>query len=200
VVYAASQSSVQLLTEKNLLISLPAVYLLLARSIIRAFSGRAAAIFQGTVAFGLAAACLAYLLFSMDYYTNPTKEQVREAASYVVDHEGSDTLVVRCDVDDRLDYYLETKKTGERNDVEACKAKDFSKIEDRVKEGDYHEVFHFISHTDPDPQMVSMLQRNFQPIHYERFRGAAVVVYKVRKVAPAGLPQPEPPSSLPKRK
>ena len=91
-------------------------------------------------------------------------------------------------------------KTGERNDVEACKAKDFSKIEDRVKEGDYHEVFHFISHTDPDPQMVSMLQRNFQPIHYERFRGAAVVVYKVRKVAPAGLPQPEPPSSLPKRK
>ncbi|HEX6711683.1 MAG TPA: glycosyltransferase family 39 protein, partial [Rubrobacter sp.] len=198
VAYAVSQSSVQLLTEKNLLISLPAVYLLLARSITRAFRGRAAAIFQGTVAVGLAAACLAYLLFSMDYYTTPTKEQVREAASYVVNHEGQDTLVVRCDVNDRLDYYLEV--SDKRNDVEACKAEDFPKIEDRVKEGDYHEVFHLISHTDPDPQMISLLQRDFQPVHYERFRGAAVVVYEVRKTAPGGLPQPEPPASIPKHK
>jgi len=200
VAYAASHSSVQLLTEKNLLISLPAVYLLLARSITRAFSGRAAAIFQGTVAVGLAAACLAYLLFSMDYYTNPTKEQVREAASYVVHHEGPDTLVIRCDVNDRLDYYLQTKKAGGRNDAEACGAKDFPKIEHRVKERDYHEVFHFISHTDPDPQLISLLQRDLQPVDYERFRGAAVVVYEVRKPAPSGLPQPEPPASLPKHK
>ena len=206
VAYAASQSSVQLLTGKNLLISLPAVYLLLARSITRAFSGRAAAIFQGAVAVGLAAACLAYLLLSMDYYTTPTKEQVREAASYVVNHEGPDTLVVRCDVDDRLDYYLRTERTGKWADVEACEAKDFSKIEDKVQEGDYREVFHLISHTDPDPQMVSMLQRNFQPVHYERFSGAAVVVYEVRKHAPAGLPDsrqtpanpPKPPANLPK--
>jgi hypothetical protein len=121
-----------------------------------------------------------------------------------VNHEGPDTLVVRCDVDDRLDYYLE--ETGKRKDVEACKAKDFPNIEDRVKEGDYHEVFHLISHTDPDPQMVSLLQRNFQPVHYERFRGAAVVVYEVRKHAPAGLPDsrqtpanpPKPPANLPK--
>jgi mannosyltransferase len=205
VAYVVSQTYVQWLTEENLLISLPAVYLLLARSITRAFSGRAAAIFQGTVAVGLAAACLAYLLFSMDYYTNPTKEQLREAAAYVVGHEGPDTLVVRCDVDDRLDYYLQTVKTGERDDVEACEAGDFQKIEDRVKEGDYDEVFHFISHTDPDPQMISLLQRDFQPVDYERFHGAAVIVYKARKPAPAGLPDPQqtpanppkPPSTLP---
>jgi mannosyltransferase len=206
VAYAVSQSSVQLLTEKNLLISLPAVYLLLARSITRTFWGRAAAIFQGTAAFGLAAACLAYLLFSMDYYTSPTKEQIREAASYVLNHEGPDTLVIRCDVDDRLDYYLQSEETGKVKDVEACKAEVFPKIEDRVKNGDYHEVFHLISHTDPDPQMVSLLQRNFQPVHYERFSGAAVVVYEVRKPAPAGLPDslqtpanpPKPPPNLPK--
>ena len=203
VAYAVSQSSVQLLTEKNLLISLPAVYLLLARSITRTFWGRAAAIFQGTAAFGLAAACLAYLLFSMDYYTSPTKEQIREAASYVVNHEGPDTLVIRCDVDDRLDYYLQSEETGKVKDVEACKAEVFPKIEDRVKNGDYHEVFHLISHTDPDPQMVSLLQRNFQPVHYERFSGAAVVVYEVRKPAPAGLPDSletpaKPPPNLPK--
>ena len=195
VAYVASHS---MLTDENLPVSLPAVFLLLARSVTRTFSGRAAAVFQGTVAVGLAAASLAYLLFSMDYYTTPTNEQLREAALYVTGHEGKDTLVVRCDTGDRLDYYLKTKETGERNDVEACEAKDFPKIESRVKEGDYREVYHFISDTDPDPQMVSMFQRNFRPIDYERFDGASVVVYKVGPSVSASPPQPKPPANLPK--
>ncbi|HWI45380.1 MAG TPA: glycosyltransferase family 39 protein [Rubrobacter sp.] len=193
VAFVASHS---MLTNENLLVSLPAVYLLLARSVTRTFSGRAAAVFQGTVAVGLAAVGLAYLLFSMDYYTTPTKEQFREAALYVVGHEDKNTLVVRCDTHDRLDYYLKTRETGRRNDAEACQSSDFPKIENRVKEGDYKEVFHFISHEDPDQQMVSKFQRSFQPVRYERFDGAAVVVYKVGPSAPEGLPQPEPPSNL----
>ncbi len=47
--------------------------------------------------------------------------------------------------------------------------------------------------------MISMFQKSFQPFHYERFDGAAVVVYKVRPSVPERLPQPEPPCSLPKR-
>jgi len=97
------------------------------------------------------------------------------------------------DTQDRLDYYLKTREMGQRNDAEACRSSDFQKIEDRVKEGDYKEVFHFISHEDPDQQMVSKFQRSFQPVHYERFDGAAVVVYKVRQSVTEGLPQPEPP-------
>jgi len=198
VAYVVSQSFSQVLTDRNLLISLPAVYLLVARSVTRAFSGRASGVFQGTVAVGLAAACLAYLLFSMDYYTTPIKEQVREAASYVVGHEDKATLIIRCDADYRLDYYLRTEKTGGTNDVQACTAKDFPKVEKKVKEKDYREVFHFISLTEPDRQMISMLQRNFQPVDYERFDGASVVVYKVRKTVPENLPHPKLPSSLPK--
>ena len=199
VAYVVSQSFGGVLTPRNLLISLPAVYLLVARSVTRAFSGKAAAVFQGTVAVGLAAACLAYLLYFADYYTTPTKEQIREAASYAVGHQNEATLIVRCDADDRLDYYLGSDETGGTNDVQACTASDFPKIEKRVKEGDYSEVFHFISLTEADQQMVSMLQRTFQPVHYERFDGASIVVYKVRKTAP-DFPHPKPPTSLPKNR
>ncbi len=199
VAYAVSQSSAGILTNENLLVSLPAVYLLVARSVTRAFSGRAAGFFQGTVAVGLAAACLAYLLFSMDYYTTPTKEQVREAAAYVAAHEDPGTLVVRCDAGDRLDYYLKTGESGGRNSVEACTAKDVPKVESEAKAGDYREVFHFISRPEPDQQMISMLQRNLQPVHYERFYGAAVVVYKVKQHPSSGPPQPKPTASLPKQ-
>jgi hypothetical protein len=86
---------------------------------------------------------------------------------------------VRCDTGDRLDYYLKTRETGERDDVQACQAGDFQKVESRVKEGDYKEVFHLISHTDPDQRIISRFQGSFQPVRYERFDGAAVVVYKV---------------------
>jgi mannosyltransferase len=197
--YGVSQTSAGMLTNENLLVSLPAVYLLLARAVTRAFSGRAAGIFQGTVAAGLAAASLAYLIFSMDYYTTPTKEQVREAAAYVVAHEDKGTLVVRCDADDRLDYYLNAGNTGGKNSVQACAAEDVPDVEGMVKEENYNEVLHLISHPEPDQGMISMLQRNFQPVHYERFDGAAVVVYKVGQHPSAGPPQPEPPSSLPKQ-
>jgi hypothetical protein len=196
VAFVASQS---MLTNENLLVSLPAVYLLLARSVTRTFSGRAAAVFQGTVAVGLAAVGLAYLLFSMDYYTTPTKEQFREAALYVVGHEDKNTLVVRCDTGDRLDYYLKATETGRRNEAEACQSSDFPKIVSKVKEAGYKEVFHFISREDPDQQMVSKFQRSFRPVRYERFDGAAVVVYKVRPSVPEGLPQTEPPGNLPKQ-
>jgi len=89
-----------------------------------------------------------------------------------------------------------TSETGQRNDAEACQSSDFPKIENRVKEGDYKEMFHFISREYPDQQIVSEFQRSFQPVRYERF-DAAVVVYKVRPSVPEGLPPPEPPDVLP---
>jgi len=127
--YAVSQTSAGILADENILVSLPAAYLLVARADTRAFSGRAAGVFQATVAAGLAAVSLAYLLFSMDYYTAPTKEQVREAAAYVAAHRDDGTLIVRCDANDRLDYYL-----AAGDSVQACTAKDVTKVQSRVKE------------------------------------------------------------------
>jgi uncharacterized membrane protein len=190
--YMYSQTSSGILTNENLLVSLPAVYLLVARAVTRAFSGRAAWVFQGAVAAGLGAASLAYLLFSMDYYTTPTKAQVREAVAYVASHKDGDALVVRCDADLRLDYYL-----GAGDRVQACAAEDIKRVERKVKEDDYSEVLHLISRPEPDQQLVSMLQRNFRPVHYERFNGAAVVTYEVGPHPSSGPPQPEPPSELP---
>ena len=197
--YAASQTSAAVLTDENLLVSLPAVYLLVARAVTRAFSGRAAGVFQGIIAGGLAIAGLAYLILSMDYYTTPAKEQVREAAAYVVAHSDKDTLVVRCDANARLDYYLNAGESGGGTSVQACKAKDAPKVQSRVKKEDYTQALHLISHPEPDQKMISMLQRDFQPVHYERFVGAAVVTYKVGQHPSAGPPQPKPPSSLPKQ-
>jgi hypothetical protein len=44
-----------------------------------------------------------------------------------------------------------------------------------------------------EPSLRSVMESKTLPVRYERFDGAAVVVYKVRPSAPAGFPQPEPP-------
>ena len=196
--YAVSKTSLGMLTFEDLVISLPAVYLLVARAVTRAFSGRAAGVFQGTVAAGLAAVSLAYLILSMDYYTTPTKAQFREAASYVLAHEDKGTLVVRCDA--RLDYYLDGGKSGQGDSMQACEAQDVPNVVSKIKDEDYNRVVHLISHPEPDQRMISTLQRTFQPVDYERFDGAAVVTYKVGQHPSAGPPQPKPPSGLPKER
>jgi hypothetical protein len=116
----------------------------------------------------------------------------REAVWYVAAQDDEGPLVVRCDDEARLDYYLE-----DGNSVRACAAKDVSKVESKVRKGDYTRAVHLVSRPEPDQQMISLLQRNFQPVHYERFDGAAVVTYKVGQHFSAGPTQPEPPSALP---
>ena len=83
--------------------------------------------------------------------------------------------------------------------MQACEANDVQKIEARVQDEDYTKVLHLISRPEPDQQMISMLQRSFQPVHYERFDGAAVVTYKVGQHPSSGPPQPKPPSGLPRQ-
>ena len=182
-VYVLSQSSVHLLTSKNLLISLPAAYLLLARSITRTFSGRTpvtGAIFQSVVSVGIAAIFLAHLLYGMQYYTAPHKEQIRAAVSYIANNERPGTLVVYCDVDPRLDYYFQKKGLGDTPRVSACNAGEFLRLMDRVREEDSRYVVYLISHKQPDPKLVSALQENFDVVGDRTFSGTEVFTLKVR--------------------
>ena len=178
--YALSQGFVGLLTHKNLLVSLPAAYLLISRGITGVLPNRmAGTILQWALALGLAAACLFNLFSTLDYYSSPNKEQIRAAAVYIKDRETPDTLLVRCDIEDRLDYYLNDGNPGGRRDVDACTQADFPELADRVREGGYREVFYFMSHKQPTPQLVSKLRTEFEFVQYRRFYGTWVAVYRV---------------------
>lgn len=84
-----------ILTARNLIVALPAAYLLVARSITRIFYRPSV---QAMTAVTIAAMFLGNTLFSMDYYTEPRKQQVREAVQFVIDHQKPRTLVVHCGV------------------------------------------------------------------------------------------------------
>ena len=73
----------------------------------------------------------------MDYYTTPTKEQVREAAAYVAAHEDRAPSSSAATPTTRLDYYL---NAGERREqrLQACKAKDIPKSREQSQRGRLH--------------------------------------------------------------
>ncbi|CAA9450716.1 MAG: hypothetical protein AVDCRST_MAG02-867 [uncultured Rubrobacteraceae bacterium] len=193
--YALSQSSVQLLTHKNLLVSLPAAYLLVARGITSAPPGRTfGPVLQWSLALGFAAACLFNLFVTLGYYSEPNKEQLRAAAAFINENETPRTLLVRCDIDARLDYYLNDRVPDVRRDVDACTAKDFPALMDRVEEDGYREVFYFMSHKQPTPELVSRLKTEFDLVGYKPFYRSWVAEFRVEggaENAPRGRPGDE---------
>ncbi|QIN84760.1 hypothetical protein GBA63_20515 [Rubrobacter tropicus] len=178
--YALSQSSVQLLTHKNLLVSMPAAYLLVARGTTAVLPGKTAGTaLQWSLVLVFAAASLFNLFVNLGYYSQPNKEQIRAAAAYINENETPQTLLVRCDIDDRLDYYLNDGVPGERGDADACTAEDFPALMDRVEEDGYSEIFYFMSHKQPTPELVSKLKTEFDLVGYRPFYGTWVAEFRV---------------------
>jgi mannosyltransferase len=178
--YVLSQSSIQLLTHKNLLVSLPAAYLLVARGTTALLQGRTAGtLLQWSLVLGFAAASLFNLFAVMGYYSQPNKEQIRAAAAYINENETPKTLLVRCDIDDRLDYYLNDRVPGGRTDADACTADDFPALMDRVEKGGYEEVFYFMSHKQPTPELVDRLKTELDLVGYKPFYRTWVAEFRV---------------------
>jgi mannosyltransferase len=92
-VYAISLVWSPFLLDRALIISLPAAYLLVARATTQLPLRPKVQVGVVTVA-GLL--LLSQLLFSMDYYTKPHKEQFREAMQFVVENDRPNSFIVGC--------------------------------------------------------------------------------------------------------
>jgi uncharacterized membrane protein len=115
---AVSYLSFPLLTNRNLLICLPAAYLLLARSVTVLEGGR----FRGVLSTLLVAGLLAHLLFGMRYYAVPRKEQFREAVAEVVARDpapASSLVLGRAYHREYFDYYFARLGSPRRIDLVA---------------------------------------------------------------------------------
>jgi len=92
-VYVISLLWSPFLLNRSLIISLPAAYLLAARAIAQLPLRPNVQIGVVTVA---AVLLLSHLLFSMDYYTKPHKDQFREAMRFVVENDRPNSFIVGC--------------------------------------------------------------------------------------------------------
>lgn len=171
-----STNHTPILTARNLIVALPAAYLLVARSITRIFTTRRT---QAGAALGVAALFLIQMLFTMGYYTEPRKQQVREAVQFVVDHEAPTTLVVHCGVGRTANYYYRQLSSDVENMARmgACKEEILPDIERRVRDDGLDRMILVYAHLKPEEKLVESLDRAYDLVCKKKLVGAGARLY-----------------------
>ncbi len=176
-VYMKSIVSTPVLTNRNLIISLPAAYLLLSRSITRLpLRSR----HQGIVIFIILVLMLGHLVFRVKYYSVPQKEQFREAVEYILDREQlyENSLIVgytgskAC-----FDYYFEKRGSDRRVDVIAGKKEHIERVGEILSSENKRYVWYITAHLIPDEEFIRFLTRKLTLYDHKKLRGAEIWLF-----------------------
>lgn len=163
---------------RYLLISLPPAYLLLARAItVLPLPGWG----RWMLAAGVMAVCLTVLVGPLHYYSQPHKQQFRQAVAYVVDHDAAypDALVVGSVWHwDYLNYYFEQRGSPRRTALLASQAEDLPELAAALAARQPRFVWLIAAHLTPDPQLLGYLDSHLKLVDRRQFLGATVWLYE----------------------
>ncbi len=165
------------LEPKNMIIIMPAVYLLLARSVTGLAKN---AMLQAAVALVLTAGILWYLLVIYNYYGEPHKEQFREAAAFAAENSGGRTLPVIAFTWKKsyLDYYFKKYETDLKTDTIFGEAADTNKAMRYIKSAPGAYFWYITGHRKPDSAFVRFLDVHYDPEKRRLFFGASATLYR----------------------
>jgi uncharacterized membrane protein len=174
--YVKSLVSSPVLTPRNLIISLPAAYLLVARSITRL---PVPALGQGLLTFALVVGFLLQLIFGMAYYSEPQKEQFREVVQYLVEGEPlyeDSVIVVWGAYRDQFDYYFEKNGSTRQIDLAAGREDDMVPVIQFITRENARYVWYVLVHDRAlvEPRFAEFLKRNFTMVDHRDYVGVSV--------------------------
>lgn len=177
-VFIKSIFSASVFTTRNLIISLPAAYLLLSRSITQFhFSSRKLA----TVSIVIGCFLLFHLIYVMNYYSKAHKEQFREAVSYIIEKDRvyKDSLIVGWAWNKSyFDYYFQRKGSNRRVDILAGRENDISLLANAIRLKSPKYIWYVSAHRVPDIGFINFLNKKFALVVQKQFVGAKVWLFK----------------------
>jgi mannosyltransferase len=180
--YVRSLTATPIFTFRNLIISLPAAYLLLSRAITALFSdGR----LQAVVAGGLVGALLYGPFLTGDYYHYPRKEQFREAAAVVAEREAefpNARVVAHAWNESRFDYYLARNGAKARVDLLAGTEDDLVRTRGFIAAERPEYLWLLVGHRRVDPAFMELLDEELELVFHVPLYGAFTRLY--RRTAP----------------
>ncbi|MEE8357665.1 MAG: glycosyltransferase family 39 protein [Anaerolineales bacterium] len=167
-----------ILLNRNLIISLPAAYLLLARAITQLPISRTG---QTLVTFSITGFFLYHLLFGLNYYSRPYKEQFREAVGFVVSEKlhYEDSVVIGYVMDPALlNYYFKKKGSEQRVAVIAGQKEDISIVSEYIQIENPNFIWYISGHIEPSPEFIEFLDQHFTRINHMPFKKANVWLFE----------------------
>jgi len=176
---AVSYLSFPLLTNRNLIVGLPAAYLLLARALVVLTRGR----FQAALGALVVAGLLAHLLLVMRYYSVPRKEQFREAAAAVAarDPDPAGSLVIgRAYHREYFDYYFKRLGSRRRVDLVAGADADLPALQALLAARRPERVWLLAGHLPVEGNFLSFLRDRYEEREHRSLVGAEVWLFTRR--------------------
>ncbi len=194
---AASYVAFPILTSRNLIVCLPAAYLLLARAFTALASGRRLAIFSGVAPLALLAgfallALLAHLLLVLRFYRVPEKEQFRQAVAAVVavdPQPDAGVAVLGCAFHrEYFDHYFARLGSRRRVDLVACGDDGTGEVESLLDRARPRRVWLLRGHREVSPALLALLRGRYAERRHEALLGADA--WRFERIAPSSAPPP----------
>ncbi|UCF04091.1 MAG: glycosyltransferase family 39 protein [bacterium] len=175
--YIKSMISVPVLTYRNLIISLPAVCLLVSRSLfqlpIRKHLHTILAC-AGTILL------LYHLVLSMDYYRTATKQQFREIAGFVVrnQHRGGNALIVsETNNPNYINYYFKQMGSDLLVDINIEEGVNWNEIDELAAEKGTDHGWYLSAAKRGRGHIIYFERRGFKRLEFQGYIGGFVILF-----------------------
>jgi mannosyltransferase len=168
-----------ILVDRYLIISLPAVYLLIARGI--AVTPVPLAIVW---TFSLCTALFLSLIIDDHFYSKPQKDQYREAVAHVVQLQQSYKdlpIVASTKRKGFYDYYLEHLGSPQNVSLLAWRMDDFEKVQEFLRTDPADGFWHLVGERRPDQEFLDQLAASYTLESEIKFSGTSARLYLVRE-------------------
>jgi hypothetical protein len=164
-----SYALVPVLTNRNLLVILPAFFLLLSLLIHVLLKKD---LFRIAAGFLLGLFLLFQLFFVREHYSAPHKSQFRETACYAATHANPETnTVVVASVWNEfyLDYYFRRNLSNLKVDVLATGVSDFDTVRTLIRQEVPDELWFIWAHREPETALIDSIEKYSCEMEYHGF-------------------------------
>jgi 4-amino-4-deoxy-L-arabinose transferase-like glycosyltransferase len=178
VAFVRSKLALPMMTDRNLLVSLPAAFLLLSRALTFTLPHRR---LQAVTVGAMVALLLHGLFVTGAYYTRPRKEQFREAAALVakLERELPNARVVAHGWSPRyFDYYLVRTGAAARVDLAAGLESDVPRLRRFLAEERPDYVWMLAGHRLPERAFMQELDGSLELVFHQPLVGAFARLYR----------------------
>lgn len=174
IAFVKSLVSIPVFIYRNLMISLPPAYLLLARGLSLLPVRR---LWRFAAVGALTVALVAFLIVDMDYYQKPTKQQFREVVQYVVERDSSvpDAAILGYAwTEEHFNYYFRRLGSTRRVGQVLGEPSDIPQLESYLAREQPAHLWYIVAHKIPKADFLAALSSKMKLVEYEKFIAAEV--------------------------
>ncbi|HIJ74216.1 MAG TPA: hypothetical protein HPP83_08965, partial [Candidatus Hydrogenedentes bacterium] len=181
---AVSLTVARVVTERNLIVALPPALLLLARALATL---PLPATFRNAIATTIVVFTAGQLLFDIDYFSKPQKEQYREAAQYILERDAEypdAPIIAYAWREYDLNHYFKRLGSARRVAFRAGKEEEIPETRKRIAAAQTDYFWYVAAHRTPDKPFLRFLFSEYSVCKYRELVG--VYIWLLETLPPAG--------------